>query len=138
VVRSELSDPSVSYWLRSIPRKPWALAIPYLGDSGQFKTLYPDFIFVRKVGDGKYVTDIVDPHNPALGDSAAKLRGLADYAGLHGGSFGRIEAAIMAGESLIRIDLKNEDICAEALKVVTSADVEALFHARGTSRRGNA
>ncbi len=52
VVRSELSDPSVSYWLRSIPRKPWALAIPYLGDSGQFKTLYPDFIFIRKVGDG--------------------------------------------------------------------------------------
>ncbi len=82
--------------------------------------------------------DIVDPHNPALGDSAAKLRGLADYAGLHGGSLGRIEAAIMVGEVLVRINLMDENIRTEAFKVVTSADVEAIFRERGTSKREDA
>lgn len=135
VVSKELADPAVAYWIRNVPRKPWALAIPYMGDAGQPKGLYPDFIFLRKSGGG-YSANLVDPHNPALGDSAAKLRGLAEYANLHGESFRRIEAVIMDGDNLIRINLMDPTLNAIALKVVTSNDVEEVFRDFGSSKRG--
>ena len=52
--------------------------------------MFPDLVVVRKVGDD-YVFDILQPHNPALGDNFEKAVGFAKFAERHGALFGRIE-----------------------------------------------
>jgi hypothetical protein len=45
-------------------RKPWSLRIPY-NFRGEWRGLYPDFLFVRSEPDG-LVVDILDPHAISL------------------------------------------------------------------------
>ena len=72
--RTELKRDDLRGWLRIVPRKPWALTIPYTF-GGKTKSVYIDFLVVRDGKDG-LVVDIIDPHNPNLGDAADKLAGL--------------------------------------------------------------
>jgi type III restriction enzyme len=81
VVQAEVAREDVVGWLRNIERKPWALAMPYeLG--GEVRPMYPDFLVVRREGGG-LVVDILEPHSPALADSYAKAKGLAQFAAKH-------------------------------------------------------
>ena len=67
------------------------------------------------------VVDLLDPHWPAIRDAVPKVIGLADYAAAHGVRFGRIEAIILDGDAVLRLDLKNKKV-REALAVVESSE----------------
>ena len=119
-------------WLRVVPRKPWALTIPYTFGA-KTKPVYIDFLVIRETPEG-LVVDIVDPHNPNLGDAAEKLAGLACYAEKHGAKFGRIESIIVEEDTEIRrLNLQDEAIREKAKAVRTAADVEKLFQEKAVS-----
>jgi superfamily II DNA or RNA helicase len=92
VVMTELARPLNVAWYRNQSRNLNAsLAIPYeLG--GEWENMYPDFIFFQKIGDGKIVRTIVDPHGDWLGDSIAKLKGYVMYLRDHPNMFGSVLA----------------------------------------------
>ena len=119
VVSSEVAHEDVIGWLRNIERKPWALALPY-DFGGQVRPMYPDFLVVRRSGAG-LVVDILEPHSPALADSYAKAKGLAQFAAKHAMQFGRIELIRMDGSEIKRLDM----IDAASRKLVLSVDSNA-------------
>jgi type III restriction enzyme len=124
VVKEELARDETSVWFRNIPRKPWAITIPY-EVSGKAAAFYPDFVFVRKSGNN-WVADILDPHHIDLADAPAKAVGLAKYAHQHHSAFNRIELIIVRGDDDIRrIDLTDE---AKRDKVLTVKTKEHLAH----------
>lgn len=89
VLALELAGSDVVGWLRNVDRQLWSLEIPY-ESGGQIVPMFPDLIVVRKVADD-YIFDILEPHNPALGDNFEKAVGFAKFAEQHGALFGRIE-----------------------------------------------
>jgi type III restriction enzyme len=122
-VRIEIQQGSV--WVRNLDRKTWALMVPYEA-AGEVKPLYPDFLFVRQVGDAR-VVDLLDPHDPNLGDAPAKAQGLARFAQQHGSAFGRIELIAEMGGRLRRLDLKDEEVRSQIFAAPTSPHLKALF-----------
>jgi type III restriction enzyme len=125
VLTEELANLATVGWVRNMDRKKWALLVPY-EVGGETKPLFPDFLFVRKVGD-HLVVDILDPHNPDLGDAPAKAQGLAKFAQTHGPAFGRIEVIAEVGGILRRLDLKDETIRERVQAATTPAHLRALF-----------
>lgn len=75
-------------WLRNVPRKPWAICVPY-SIRGEDRPMYPDLVMFNRDG-GRVIVDILDPHDPGRDDAAPKAAGLARYAADHGHLFGRI------------------------------------------------
>lgn len=122
---AELKKPEVIGWLRNIPRKSWALAIPY-EVYGDYQPLYPDLIVFRKEGN-KLVVDLLDPHNSGLPDAVDKAKGLALYAKEHGLSFGRIELIGMVDGELRHMDLNKEHIRDQVVKADTKEYLDKLF-----------
>lgn len=131
VMKTELKRGDLRGWLRVVPRKPWALTIPYTF-GGKTKPVYIDFLVVRDGGRGLTV-DIIDPHNPNLGDAADKLAGLAVYAERHGAKFGRIESIIVDGDDIRRLDLQDPVVRDRAKSVRTAPDVQKLFEEAAVS-----
>ena len=132
VLKAEIKRSDIQNWLRVIPRKSWALTIPYTF-GGKTKPVYIDFLVVRKTASGLTI-DIIDPHNPNLGDAADKLAGLANYAEQHGAKFGRIESIIIENDTDIRrLNLQDAAIREQAKAVRTAADVEKLFEEAAAS-----
>jgi type III restriction enzyme len=70
--------------------------------------MYPDFLIVRREGGG-LVVDILEPHSPALADSYAKAKGLAQFAAKHAMQFGRIVLIRLDGNEIKRLDLAEPD-----------------------------
>lgn len=128
VLKEELKRGDLAGWLRVVPRKPWALTIPYRtsGTNAKIKPVYIDFLIVRKKDDS-LIVDIIDPHLPTLGDAADKLAGLAHYAEQHSQAFGRIESIILDGDDIRRLNLQDAGTRERAKRVRTSADVQQLF-----------
>jgi len=127
VLKAELENTAVVGWVRNIDRKKWALLVPY-EVSGELRPLFPDFLFVRKEAE-RLLVDILDPHNPDLGDAPAKAHGLAKFALAHGAAFGRIELIAEVGGILRRLDLKDERVRKGVLAATTPAHLRALFGA---------
>jgi type III restriction enzyme len=126
VLKDELDNDHGIIWFRNLPRKPWAITIPY-EVNGKATAFYPDFVFVRKRGD-ELVADILDPHHVDLADAPAKAVGLAKYAAKHHAAFNRIELIIVRGEDDIRrIDLTDEAKRERVLAVKTKEHLELLF-----------
>lgn len=126
VVKKEIDGDKTAVWLRNIPRKPWALTIPYMS-SGKWTALYPDFIFVREKS-GQMVIDLLDPHHIELADAPAKAAGLAQHAAKHPEAYDRIELIIVRGEGEIRsIDLTDEAKREKVLAVRTKEHLAHLF-----------
>lgn len=122
VVSDRIADPNTVAWLRNDPRKPWALSINYVLD-GHDRPMYPDFLFFRKEGD-EIVCDIVEPHSLSWADSAAKAKGLAEFAQKHAQEFGQIELiAKVKGAELKSLNLHDPETLT---KVRTVANNEAL------------
>lgn len=94
-------------WYRNPPRKSFSLAIPYEKDS-QVKPMFPDFIIVRKDGDG-YVADLLEPHNPELGDNLGKAKAFAKYAE-ECPTFGRIQLIRLVGDHVKRLEFTKREI----------------------------
>jgi type III restriction enzyme len=131
-IEAELSRKDVMGWFRNLPRKSWALTVPYRYD-GEDTAMYPDFLFFRKQGDG-IVVDILEPHSTSQDDAWAKAVGLAEYARAHGERFGRIEMIIKEKGSLIRLDVNNEKVRDKVLKVSDNMRLRELFASEGVSR----
>lgn len=126
VLKEELARKDVVGWLRNVPRKSWALCVPY-EVSGTKRPFYPDFIVFRKE-KGKVVADILDPHESGLRDSVDKAKGLAKYAREHGSKFGRIELIIVAGKDRVRrLELTKESVREKVLRVGTVDHLELLY-----------
>jgi type III restriction enzyme len=127
VVQTELkkSESGSVAWLRNLDRKSWSLTVPY-ESGGEFRPLYPDFLFVRSTSDG-LVVDLLDPHNIDLSDAPAKAAGLAKYAAKHAHMFGRIELIIFDGEVVKRLNLRNETTRDKVKGVATKQHLRQLY-----------
>lgn len=106
LLKAEIDRDGFVGFLRNVDRKEWALCIPYRR-GGQERPFYPDFIVFREV-DGEPTVDILDPHSPSLADWWQKAVGLADYAARHGDQFNRIELVVVEGDTLVRLDVNQE------------------------------
>lgn len=111
-------------WLRNLPRRDWAFCVPY--EMGGEKPFYPDFVIVRKKGNG-YVTDILEPHDDSRLDTWAKVKGLAKFADEHEVSFGRLMVGRKVGDAMQVVDVADHQIREKARKMGAPADLEALF-----------
>ncbi|WP_420611586.1 DEAD/DEAH box helicase [Candidatus Spongiisocius sp.] len=126
--------PNCLGWLRNPDRKNWSFTIPYERRPGEYKPVYPDFLFFRQEGD-RVVIDILDPHGAHLPDAVTKAKGLALYAQTHGHHFGRIETIDRIDGQLRRLNLKDHSI-RDQLNTVTNNDgLAALYKARANNAR---
>ena len=117
-------------WLRNPDRKSWSFTIPYERRPGEYKPVYPDFLFFRQEGD-RVVIDILDPHGAHLPDAVTKAKGLALYAQTHGHHFGRIETIDRVDGQLRRLNLKDHTT-RDQINAITNADgLMALYKAQG-------
>ena len=90
VVLAELARPNVRGWYRNPSRAAVdSLGIAYRDDTGNWRSMHPDFVFFHEVG-GRVVASILDPHGHH--DALMKLKALARFAGTYGEAFHRIEA----------------------------------------------
>ena len=118
-------------WLRNPDRKGWSFTVPYQRRPGEYKPVYPDFLFFRQEGD-RVVIDILDPHGAHLDDAVTKAKGLALYAKEHGHRLGRIEIVDRIDGQLRRLNLKGHSI-RDQLDTITHSDgLTALYKAAGT------
>ncbi|OGB54327.1 MAG: hypothetical protein A2503_01230 [Burkholderiales bacterium RIFOXYD12_FULL_59_19] len=125
VIEAEIARADVVGWLRNVPRKPWALSLPYeMG--GEVLPMYPDFLVVRTDGAG-HAIDILEPHSPSLTDSYAKAKGLAQFAAKHAMDFGRIEVIRLVGKEIKRLDLMDATNRKRVLAVDSNAALDLIF-----------
>jgi type III restriction enzyme len=125
VVREELANPAVLFWLRVPPRKDWSFCVPFTEGTVE-RPLYPDFLFVRQEGD-RLLVDIIDPHDPGLEDAARKAAGLARYAQRHGHLVGRIDLVARIDGRLSRIHLKDDTSREAVAAAMTPNALRLLF-----------
>ncbi len=125
VIEAELACEGVVGWLRNVPRKAWALKVPYTYN-GEDRPMYPDFLVFRCQGEG-VVVDILEPHSLSHDDSAAKAKGLADFALRHGDEFGRIELIVKEKGNLIRLDVNKSDVRDKVRTVSDNQHLRQLF-----------
>ena len=125
VLDREMDRSGFQAWYRN-PSRPSgdALAIAYKNDQGHWCRMCPDFLFFH--GDSEYVrASIVDPHGHYLADALPKLRGLAEFAATHRGSFHRIESVAQMKDGTLRVLDLTEPRTREAVK--GAEDAEALY-----------
>ncbi|MGH8733520.1 MAG: hypothetical protein ACREVB_07545, partial [Burkholderiales bacterium] len=126
-LKTAMADPDAIGWLRNEPRKPWAFTLSYQAGKDR-KPMYPDFIVFRRQGDG-LVCDILEPHALAWEDSAAKAKGLAEFARDHGDEFGRIEliAKVSGSGDYKKLSLDHPSTRDKVLGVATGEHLRQLF-----------
>lgn len=130
VLQEELAKPGVVGWLRNVDRKPWSLEIPY-ETGGDIRPMFPDLVIVRQIGD-EFTVDILEPHDPSLGDNFEKAVGLARFAERHGALFGRIQlirkqASPAGGEHYARLEINKEATIKQLLPITSNPQLDALF-----------
>jgi type III restriction enzyme len=128
VLHEEMKGKDFAGWLRNVPKKPWALCVPY--GQGQAKPLYPDVLVFRREGK-KIKVDILDPHDEKRGDAAEKAVGLADFARKHGKAFGRIEIIRIVKGQIQRLRLHQESVRDKVLKVTDLKHLAELYEQHG-------
>jgi type III restriction enzyme len=115
-------------FLRNVPRKSWALCVPYGTENEQ--AMYPDMLVFRRV-KGKVVVDILEPHGDHFADGLAKAQGLARYSKAHGDDFGRIEAIRVVGGRIERLNLQDRKIRDKVLNMNTAEQFMELYEEHG-------
>ena len=127
VLMAELArKESLIGWYRNPVGGPAALAVPY-EESGNRRTMYPDFVFAHQV-EGKVELDIVDPHRPDSADTGPKWRGLAEYVKTNGHLVRRCVGVIRdSSENLVSLDLKNPEVLERLQAVSNETDIRSLF-----------
>jgi type III restriction enzyme len=128
VLREEMKGKTFAGWLRNIPKKHWALCVPY--GQGQAKPMFPDLLVFRREGS-KIKTDILDPHDEERADAAAKAVGLANFARKHGAAFGRIEIIRIVKDKIERLRLHQESVRDKVLKVTDLKHLAELYEQHG-------
>lgn len=129
VLNEELAKSEVVSWLRNVDRKPWSLEIPY-ETGGSVRPMFPDLVVVRKVGDN-ITADILEPHDPSLGDNFEKAVGLAKFAEKHGGLFGRIQLirkqSTAGSEHFVRLEINQTATIKKLLLITSNPQLDELF-----------
>ena len=129
VLKEELARPEVVGWLRNLDRKPWSLEIPY-ETGGEVRPMFPDLVVVRKVGS-EFAIDILEPHDPSLGDNFEKAVGLARFAEKHGAMFGRIQLirkqSSASSEHYVRLEINRTVTIRKLLLITSNPQLDALF-----------
>ncbi len=130
VLQEELADPSVVGWLRNVDRKPWSLEIPY-DTGGDTRPMFPDLVVVRQTGE-HFSIDILEPHDPSLGDNFEKAVGLARFAEQHGYLFGRIQlirrqTSPAGGEHFARLEINQTTTIKQLLLITSNPQLDKLF-----------
>ena len=128
VLREAMAAKGFTGWLRNIPKKPWALCVPY--GLGQPRPMYPDILVFRKEG-GRVKVDILDPHDDGRADAAEKAVGLANFAHKHGAVFGRIELIRVVGTQIQRLRLHQESVRDKVLRVADLKHLSELYAQHG-------
>jgi type III restriction enzyme len=124
VLEIEMAHSAFAGFLRNIPRKPWALCVPFGAEND--KPFYPDIlVFSRK--KSKVVIDILEPHGDHYADHLPKAQGLARYAKEHGEGLGRIEMIRMIEGKLERLDMQDDKIRAKVVKATTPEQLKDLY-----------
>ena len=128
VLRDAIAGKGFAGWLRNIPKKPWALCVPY--GLGRPRPMYPDILVFRKEG-GRVKVDILDPHDDGRADAAEKAVGLANFARKHGTVFGRIELIRVVGTQIQRLRLHQESVRDKVLSVADLKHLSELYAQHG-------
>ena len=108
VIIEAKKDPNFVCWLRNQHMKHWALCLTY-SMSEKNHPFYPDFIIVRRDGQGGYLLDIVEPHKKDE-DNVPKAKAMAKYAEEADGDVERFEMTRMYGDKMFRLDFANPAI----------------------------
>lgn len=110
VVNAELAQSGAIAWYRNPPRGATdSLGIAYRDLQGNWRTMYPDFVFFHEV-QGELKASIVDPHGTHLDDAVIKLKALAEFAKEFGAEFHRIEAVAQVGNAMRVLDMTNSAV----------------------------
>lgn len=134
VLEEERAQGDYVCWLRNPPRKPWSLCIPYeMG--GEQKPAYPDFVIIRKDGDGEYVIDILEPHDPTRIDNLGKAKGFAEYARQNPG-VGRIQLIrkgkdVAGHDRFKRLDMAKSAVRDKVSRAMTNDELDHIFDTDG-------
>ena len=118
-------------WLRNPSRGAWALCFPYeMNDN--MKEAYPDFLIVRKDPNlGKYVVDILEPHDQTRTDNLPKAKGMAEYAKKNT-AVGRIQLIHRkANGDFVRLDLARSIVQNKIKSAHTDEELTRLFDEYG-------
>ncbi|SBT05958.1 Type iii restriction enzyme, res subunit [Candidatus Propionivibrio aalborgensis] len=130
VLQDELVRPEVVGWLRNVDRKQWSLEIPY-ETGGDVRPMFPDLVIVQQ-DDDDFTIDILEPHDPSLGDNFEKAVGLARFAERHGALFGRIQlirkqASPAGGDHYARLEINKEATIKQLLLITSNSQLDNLF-----------
>jgi type III restriction enzyme len=130
VLKEELAKSEVVGWLRNLDRKPWSLEIPYQ-TGGDVRPMFPDLVVIRQEGDALAV-DILEPHDPSLGDNFEKAIGLAKFAERHGELFGRIQlirkqSSPAGGDRYVRLEINKTATIRKLLPITSNPQLDNLF-----------
>lgn len=124
LLEQEMQKEGFVAWLRNLPRREWALCIPY--ELAGKKPFYPDFIIVRKSGRG-LIVNVLEPHDDSRTDTWAKAKGLAEFADKHGVDFGQLVIARKKHNTWQMADVNEMRTRAKARKMQSGSDLESLF-----------
>lgn len=121
-------------WLRNLDRKTWSLEIPY-EVKGVWTPMYPDLVIVRAEA-GRYVFDILEPHDPSRKDNYPKTVGLAKFAEKHGAAFGRIQLirehmGVDGKKHFYRLDMSKTLIRNKVRAIKSNDELDAIFDEYG-------
>lgn len=105
VVAAELKRDTTVAWYRNPVRSAVdSLGVAYRDPQGNWRTMYPDFVFFEEV-QGELKASIIDPHGHHLDDAVIKLKALAEFAETFGDEFHRIEAVAQVGNAMKVLDM---------------------------------
>ena len=124
VLEEEMKRPGFVCWIRNQQNKGWALCVKYEMDRKP-KAFYPDFIVIRKE-QGKYVVDLLEPHNPAYKDNFAKTIGLYNYLKEEKG-ISRAEIIRKEDGRFLRFNVGDSMIQHDVMNMRNDDDLNSLF-----------
>ncbi len=125
VLRAEEARDDFVCWLRNPPRKPWALCIPY-EQNGVTKSMYPDFLIIRKDGFSGYVVDVLEPHDGSRTDNLGKAKGFAEYAKANP-NVGRLQLIRLYNNRIKRLDMSKGMIRDKVLHAMSNDELDHIF-----------
>ena len=134
-LKEERRNPNYVCWLRNQERKPWALCIPYEYGNVVHK-MYPDFLVVRKDGNGGYDYALLEPHRDDKKDNLAKAKGLVKYA-QQCQSVSRVQMLrkvySASGEKMLRLDFTKLAVQDKVMNCITEDEFDTVFTSEGFS-----
>jgi type III restriction enzyme len=112
VLEAEMQRTSFAGFFRNMPRKAWALCVPYGSENDQ--ALFPDILVFRRNNKRIHI-DVLEPHGDQFADHLPKAQGLAHYAKNHSESFGRIELIRLVKGKPERLDMQDDKVRGKVL-----------------------